>query len=342
MNMIKRLLCITLALAALAFASSVQAQTQTLSVNVPLSPANEVPPVTGPADATGTAAITVTANLDNAGVITGGSVRFLVNATFPTPQGNVTGLHIHQAPVGSAGSIVVGTDVSNASGILASGTVTIDRTVSNVSSALIQSIISNPAGFYTNLHTTDNASGAIRGQLSTLTVAALTGITCQTICFQSPSYWAAQLAGNPFIFQNLPFGVIIIPGDNFFGPVLTNMPFKPFLLLYMLKPLGTLAVPTNPFLRLRRVFIAFQLSFLSGRFNKGAEPAILNSTLACHGITITPIVLSNGALITDSTALKVLLLQVELAVASNNAADMTALAGVFELLTAGSTSGRCQ
>ena len=342
MNTIKRLLGITFALTAFAFASSVQAQ-QTLSATVTLSPANEVPPVTGPnATATGTATITITPTLDVTGVITGGSVRFQVTATFPNPQGNVNGLHIHQAPAGTNGPIVIPTDVSDASAILASGTVTIDRTVSNVSAALIQGLIASPAGFYTNLHTTANPGGAMRGQLDSIAAVPLTGITCHTVCFRSPTFFAAQLALNPI--NNIPVGLIFIPGDNANGPVLTTAPFKPFLILYMLKPLNSLAIPfNNPFLRLRRVFIALQLSLLPGNgFTKGPENAILNSTLACHGITINPIVLSNGALITNNTSLLTLFLQVQQAFKSNNVADMNALATVLELLTAGSTFGACQ
>lgn len=168
-------------------------------------------------------------------------------------------------------------------------------------------------------------------------VAAQSG-PCNTICFLSPAQWATRLAGNPFIFRNLPVGVIIIPGDNANVPVLTSFPFKPFLLVYMLKPLNTLAVPTNPFLRLRRVFIAAQLSLLSGRYFKAEEPAVFNSALSCYGLTFAPITLSNGVVITTSTSLGTLLLQVELAFATNNAADMNALADILEQLTAGTAA----
>jgi len=162
-------------------------------------------------------------------------------------------------------------------------------------------------------------------------VAAQSG-PCDVICFASPAQWAIRLVANPF---NIPVGVIIIPGDNNNGGVLTTAPFKPFLILYILKPLNTLAVPTNPFLRLRRVFVAAQLSLLSGRFFKGEEPAIYNSALSCYGLTFAPFTLANGVTISPSTTLRVLLDQALIAVKTNNQADMTALAVILEQLTVG-------
>src|SRR5205823_4207179 len=138
-----------------------------------------------------------------------------------------------------------------------------------------------------------NPNGALRGQLDGLTAVALTGVNCQTVCFRSPSFFASLLAVNPF---NIPRGLIIIPGDNFNTPVFTTAPFKPLLILFFLKPLNTLGIPANPFDRFSRVFIATQLSLLPGTgFAKGSETAILNSTLACQGVNISPVVLSNGA-----------------------------------------------
>ncbi len=167
-------------------------------------------------------------------------------------------------------------------------------------------------------------------------VAAQSG-PCDVICFLSPAQWATRLVPNPFV--NIPRGLIIIPGDNFNTPTSTIAPFKPFLILYILKPLGTLGVPTNPFLRLRRVFVAAELSLLSGRFFKAEEPAIFNSALSCYGLTFSPFTLSTTVTISPNTTLGVLLDQALIAMETNNQVDMAALATILEQLTVG-TCGR--
>jgi hypothetical protein len=63
-----------------------------------LSPANEVPPITG-LNASGAATVQVHVVRDAAGAITSGSVDFFVNYTFPAAI-TLTGLHIHSGPAG--------------------------------------------------------------------------------------------------------------------------------------------------------------------------------------------------------------------------------------------------
>ena len=66
-----------------------------------------------------------------------------------------TGAHIHLA---SNGNIVVPLNAPNASG-KASG-------CANTSRATVKAILSNPGGYYVNVHTTDYPNGAIRGTLT--------------------------------------------------------------------------------------------------------------------------------------------------------------------------------
>jgi CHRD domain len=68
--------------------------------------------------------------------------------------------HIHKAPVGVAGPVVVPLfpPVPDESGF-SSGCMNADR-------ELIKDIIQHPEGYYVNVHTTDFPAGAVRGQLS--------------------------------------------------------------------------------------------------------------------------------------------------------------------------------
>jgi len=66
--------------------------------------------------------------------------------------------HIHEAPAGQNGPVVVPLAPPDATG-LAAGCVSVDL-------ALISAIRGNPANYYVNVHTTDFPGGALRGQLA--------------------------------------------------------------------------------------------------------------------------------------------------------------------------------
>ena len=67
-----------------------------------------------------------------------------------------TGAHIHRAPAGFAGPIVV--PLPSPTGELTIGCVSAERD-------LIREIIRNPEQFYVNVHTAPFRAGAVRGQL---------------------------------------------------------------------------------------------------------------------------------------------------------------------------------
>ena len=108
--------------------------------------ANEVP-VSGDPDASGTATITINRGLSE--VCWQISVAGL---TLPA-----TAAHIHEAPSGSPGPIVVPLSAPDATGS-ASGCTTVSR-------ALVKDIAKNPAEYYVNVHNADFPAGAMRGQL---------------------------------------------------------------------------------------------------------------------------------------------------------------------------------
>ncbi len=69
-----------------------------------------------------------------------------------------TASHIHRGPAGVAGSVVIPL-ASSYPGDRASGSVSVDL-------QLLVDIVSNPSGFYFNIHNADFPNGAIRGQLN--------------------------------------------------------------------------------------------------------------------------------------------------------------------------------
>jgi hypothetical protein len=109
-------------------------------------------PGPGDPDASGTASITL-----NQGQ---GEVCF--SLTWENIDGTVVASHIHEAPVGVAGPVVVPLFVD----VSFSGTGSFSDCVTGVSEELIKDIRQNPAGYYVNIHSTVFPAGAIRGQLS--------------------------------------------------------------------------------------------------------------------------------------------------------------------------------
>jgi hypothetical protein len=115
-----------------------------------LTGAAEVPGP-GDLDATGSASLTL-----NQGQ---GEVCF--ELSWAGIDGTVVAAHVHAAPVGVAGPVVVPlfTDVALLGTDSASGC------VSGVSEELIKAIRHDPASYYVNVHSTVFPAGAARGQL---------------------------------------------------------------------------------------------------------------------------------------------------------------------------------
>jgi hypothetical protein len=104
--------------------------------------------VPGPGDPDGSGEAFITLNHGS------GEVCFQLTVSDIAPA---TAAHIHEAPAGVAGPIVVG--LTPPTGGSSSGCVSADRD-------LIKDIIQNPAEYYVNVHNADFPAGAVRGQLS--------------------------------------------------------------------------------------------------------------------------------------------------------------------------------
>lgn len=133
-----------------------------------LSPANEVPPVVNAeSTARGAAQITFAVTRDSAGAVTGGTATMYFQALGLPPGTTFRGAHIHSAPAGVNGGIVVDTGITAASpATLTDGSGEFTFRDINVSAATMNAILANPSAFYFNIHTNLNPGGVARGQLT--------------------------------------------------------------------------------------------------------------------------------------------------------------------------------
>jgi hypothetical protein len=139
---------------------------ETVTFLAQLSPANEIPAVTGAeASGSGTARIEFRLERDSANAVTDAEADFQVTlAGFP-PNTALTMAHIHDGEADEIGDIVVNTGLAAGQVTLTTGTATFVREDINVPPALAQQILDAPDDFYFNVHSTLNPSGVARGQL---------------------------------------------------------------------------------------------------------------------------------------------------------------------------------
>lgn len=170
----KRFLIVTTALLFAACGSSTPTSPSTTPANptsvtfaAVLLPANEVPAVVNAdASGSGTVQVRMTLTRDAANTITAATADFTVTLTGFPANTTLTGAHIHPGASGTTGGVIVNTGLANGEVVLASGTTTFSKTGINVPAATASDILNNPAGFYFNVHSTINAGGAARGQLT--------------------------------------------------------------------------------------------------------------------------------------------------------------------------------
>jgi hypothetical protein len=142
----RRLAAILVALVVATLALGPAAQAGGQRFTTMLTGAAEVPGPGDP-DGSGTAIITI-----NRGT---GEVCWRISVTGITLP--ATAAHIHEAPVGVAGDVLVTLSPPDATGV-SSGCTSVSREIA-------KDIAKEPAEYYVNVHTTDFPAGALRGQL---------------------------------------------------------------------------------------------------------------------------------------------------------------------------------
>lgn len=147
---------------------------QTAPSNVPLvfsavlSPANEVPSV-GNAESAGRGAVQIQFDVTRGAgdaIVSATAMVYIQLSGFPAGT-TVVGAHIHPAPAGVNGPVVLSTGLTAASTVsLPNGSGEFRFSGIAVDGALVQSIVNNPSAFYFNVHSPLNAGGFARGQLA--------------------------------------------------------------------------------------------------------------------------------------------------------------------------------
>jgi hypothetical protein len=103
---------------------------------------------------------------DSAGAITAATAVFYFQVARLPGGTTPVAAHIHTGPGGVNGPIIVDTGLTAATGFtLTNGIGEFTSNRITVLPATLQGIISNPAGFYFNVHSLANPGGVVRGQL---------------------------------------------------------------------------------------------------------------------------------------------------------------------------------
>jgi hypothetical protein len=143
-------------------------QTENLNFSATLSPANEVPPITN-AESKGSGEVTIVLHLtrDASKAITAATADFKGSLKGFPAETAITAAHIHRGAVGTNGGVVVNPMVKAGEIALSGGAGSFSKMGVTVTPAVAQEILSGPANFYFNVHSTMNTGGVARGQLMT-------------------------------------------------------------------------------------------------------------------------------------------------------------------------------
>lgn len=144
-------------------------QAETVTMNLLLSPLNEIPPITN-LTATGAFQLTLEVTRDATGAITGGTLKTVGAVNFPGAI-TIVGFHIHEGPSTANGGIRFDSGITSTNNVQVAtgvGILTRDLTSNDAAAtvARLTALLANPTGYYMNLHTSTNPGGALRAQLT--------------------------------------------------------------------------------------------------------------------------------------------------------------------------------
>lgn len=147
--------------------SRAAAQMENLTFTATLSPANEVPAITN-AESKGSGEVTIVLHVtrDAQKAISGATADFKGSLKGFPAETAITAAHIHRGASGANGAVAVNPMFKAGEITLSGGAGSFSKTGVTVTPAVAQEIISGPGNFYFNVHSTMNAGGVARGQLT--------------------------------------------------------------------------------------------------------------------------------------------------------------------------------
>jgi hypothetical protein len=142
-------------------------QMETVNLTAALTPANEVPPITN-AESKGSGQVTIVLHLtrDASKAITAATADFKGSLKGFPAETAITAAHIHRGATGTNGGVAVNPMFKAGEIALSGGAGSFSKMGVTVTPAVAQEIVSGPANFYFNVHSTMNAGGVARGQLT--------------------------------------------------------------------------------------------------------------------------------------------------------------------------------
>ena len=146
--------------------SQAAVQTEDLTFTAALSPANEVPAITN-AESKGSGEVTIVLHLtrDASKAITAATADFKGSLKGFTPETAITAAHIHRGATGTNGGVAVNPMIKAGEIALSGGAGSFSKMGVTVTPDVAKEILSGPAAFYFNVHSTMNGGGVARGQL---------------------------------------------------------------------------------------------------------------------------------------------------------------------------------
>ena len=147
--------------------SQAAAQTENLTFTAALSPASEVPAITN-AESKGSGEVTIVLHLTrNASkAITAATADFKGSLKGFPAETAITAAHIHRGVTGANGGVAVNPMFKAGEIALSGGAGSFSKMGVTVTPAVAEEILSGPANFYFNVHSTMNSGGVARGQLT--------------------------------------------------------------------------------------------------------------------------------------------------------------------------------
>ncbi len=143
-------------------------KTDRMDFQVSMTPAQEVPPITG-LNAEALSRVSVYTLRNGDGTIAAGAVIFDENPRFPTGT-RLTATHIHDGLAGQTGPVIIDSRLSSSPLLVNDGTGNIYRVVTVADPkglATLASLTTTPWKQYLNLHSSANPGGGVRAQLGT-------------------------------------------------------------------------------------------------------------------------------------------------------------------------------